>query len=63
MNAQLAIIETELEAEPDPVIVQQAGRTLRNITEGAIGSLVAAAVQPTVWAWVGTAMKVLFPHS
>jgi hypothetical protein len=48
-DAQIAILRTELTAEPDPGIVQQAGRTLRNIIEGAVGSLLAAAVPPTVW--------------
>jgi hypothetical protein len=32
--------------EPNPVIVNQAGRTLRSITEGAIGSLLANAATP-----------------
>jgi hypothetical protein len=49
-EAQVATIKAQLKDEPDPVIVKQAGRTLRNITEGAIGSLIAAAAQPTVWA-------------
>jgi hypothetical protein len=35
--------------EPDLVIVRQAGRTPRNIPEGAVGSLLAAAAQPAVW--------------
>ena len=49
-SAQIAIIEAQAtDDEPDPVIIKQAGSTLRNITEGAIGSLVATAVQPAVW--------------
>ena len=45
----------------DPIIIKQAGRTLRNITEGAIGSLVATAVQPAVWHSISQAMAMLFP--
>ena len=60
-DAQIATLKAQLTDEPDPVIVQQAGRTLRNITEGAIGSLIATAVQPTVWHWVQQAMTTLFP--
>jgi hypothetical protein len=59
-EAQIATLKAQLTDEPDPVIVKQAGRTLRNITEGAIGSLVAAAAQPTVWSWVTAAMEKLF---
>ena len=44
----------------DRVIVKQAGRTLRNITEGAIGSLIATAAQPTVWAWAAPIIAKLF---
>jgi hypothetical protein len=59
-NAQIATLKAQLTDEPDPVIVKQAGRTLRNITEGAIGSLLATAAQPTVWAWVREIMPRLF---
>jgi hypothetical protein len=59
-EAQIATLRTELTAEPDPNIVKQAGRTLRNITEGAIGSLLATAAQPTVWIWVHEVMHRLF---
>lgn len=58
--AQIATIKAQIEDEPDPVIVKQAGRTLRNITEGAIGSLIAAAVQPDVWVFVSAVMTKLF---
>jgi len=51
-ETQIATIKAQLLDEPDPVIVRQAGRTLRNVTEGAIGSLLATAAQPTVWVWV-----------
>ena len=58
--AQVATIKAQLEDNPDPVIVKQAGRTLRNITEGAIGSLIAAAAQPTVWATAAALLAKLF---
>jgi hypothetical protein len=49
-EAQIATLRAQqLADEPDAVIVQQAGRSLRNITEGAIGSLLATATQPGVW--------------
>jgi hypothetical protein len=51
-EAQIATLKAELAADPDPTIVSQAGRTLRNITEGAIGSLLATAAQPGVWHWI-----------
>lgn len=54
--AQIEMLRTELQSEPDEEVVAQAGRTLRNITEGAIGSLVAAASQPTVWLWIHHAL-------
>jgi hypothetical protein len=59
-EAQIATLSAQLSDEPDPVIVKQAGRTLRNITEGAIGSLLATAAQPTVWAWVHEVLHRLF---
>lgn len=58
--AQVTTIKAQLEDEPDPIIISQAGKTLRNITEGAIGSLVAAALQPSVWAWVSQHLPNLF---
>jgi hypothetical protein len=60
-RAQVATIKAQLADEPDPVIVNQAGRTLRNITEGAIGSLVATAAQPEIWHWVQGVMGLFGP--
>ena len=61
-EAQIATIKAQLtDDEPDPVIIKRAGRTLRNITEGAIASLVATAVQPAVWHSISHAMAMLFP--
>jgi hypothetical protein len=48
---QLATLKTQ-ESDPNPVIVSEAGRTLRNLTEGAIASLLATAAQPHVWHWI-----------
>jgi len=59
-RAQIATLEAQLTDEPDHVIVRQAGRTLRNVTEGVIASLVATAAQPSVWAWVQATMTKLF---
>jgi hypothetical protein len=59
-KAQLATLQAQLADDPDPVIVKQAGRTLRNILEGAAVSLLATAVQPTVWAWIYQVMHKLF---
>jgi hypothetical protein len=55
-EVQIATLKTELVGDPDPVIVTQALRTLRNITEGAMGSLLATAMQPTVWHWIQQAL-------
>jgi len=54
--AQVSTIKAQLDDEPDPVIIKQAGRTLRNVTEGAIAGLIATATQTTVWAWVKSFM-------
>ncbi len=51
-EAQLAILNTELSGEPDPEIVRRAGQALWNVTQGAVGSLLATAVQPSVWHWI-----------
>jgi hypothetical protein len=47
--AQVATIKAQLTDDPNPVIIKEAGRTLRNLTEGAIAGLIATAVQPGVW--------------
>lgn len=59
-EAQIATLKAQLSDDPDPVIVKQAGRTLRNITEGAIGSLIATAVQPGLWHGIQQTMGKLF---
>lgn len=54
VETQLATIEAQLADEPNPVIVREAGKTIRNLTEGVIGSFIATAAQPQVWAWIHT---------
>jgi hypothetical protein len=49
VNAQLATIEAQLIDEPNQEILKQAFTTLKNVTEGAIGSLLATAAQPGIW--------------
>lgn len=52
-EAQLAVLRAEATVNPDLGIIRQAVRTLRSITESAIGSLAAVAVtQPSVWHWI-----------
>lgn len=51
-EAQLLTLKTELAGEPDPTIVKQALGTLRNVIEGALGSLLASSAQPGIWQWV-----------
>jgi len=61
-EAQIRTIQAQLaDDEPEPGIIAQAGATLRSVTEGAIGSLIASAAQPAVWHWVEHAMTALFP--
>lgn len=48
VQMQLATLKAQICPEPDAVIVRQAARTLRNVTEGAIGSLLATGI-PSVW--------------
>jgi hypothetical protein len=59
-RAQIATLKAQLEAEQNPIILQQAGRSLRNITEGAIAGLIAAAVQPSLWVGISEAINQLF---
>jgi hypothetical protein len=55
-EAQIATLKAELTGDPDPAIVKQAARTLRSITEGAVGSLLATAAQPGIWHWIHQAV-------
>jgi hypothetical protein len=58
--AQVATIKVQLTDEPNPVIIKEAGRTLRNLTEGAIAGLISTAVQPGVWHFVSDIFSRLF---
>ncbi|MGI0134197.1 MAG: hypothetical protein ACREBW_04485 [Candidatus Micrarchaeaceae archaeon] len=61
-KTQIITIKTQLnDAEPDAAIITQAGRTLRNITEGAVGSLIATALQSGVWHSIQHLTTILFP--
>ena len=60
-EAQIGTLKAQLTDEADPVILRQAGHTLRGIVEGAIGSLIATATEPTVWQWISQVMATLFP--
>jgi hypothetical protein len=57
VDVQLKTIDAQLSDEPNPLIVREAGRSIRNITEGAIGSLIASAAQPSVWQWIHTVLS------
>lgn len=59
-EAQITTLRAQLSDEPDPTILKEASRTLRNLTEGAIGSLLATATQPAIWVWVHEVMHRLF---
>ena len=61
-EAQIATIKAQLsDDEPNSIIIQQAGRTLRNITEGVIAGLIVTATQPATWHAISLAMAALFP--
>ncbi len=59
VEAQLATLKVEVEGVPNTAIVVQAAHTLRNITEGAVASLIAAAAQPTIWQWIHSALTAI----
>lgn len=49
-DAQVATIEAQLQDEPNPVIVREAGKSLRSIVENALGGAAGAAItSPGVW--------------
>jgi len=53
-------LKAQLIDEPNPVILKEAGKTLRNVTEGAIGGLITTAVQPGIWQFVQDVLARLF---
>ena len=60
VDAQLQTIDAQLADEPNPVILREAGRSIRNITEQAIGGLVAAAAtNPSTWTWIQSVLAQL----
>jgi hypothetical protein len=59
VEVQLNTIDAQIADEPNPVIVREAGRSIRSITEQAVAAMVATAAQPTVWAWIQSALEML----
>ena len=57
--AEISVLKAGAKSKLDTTVVRQAARTLRSITEGAIGSLVAAAAQPTIWHWIQQTLTAL----
>ena len=51
-KAQIATLKAQLTDEPNPTILKEAGKTLRNITEGVIAGLITTATQPSTWQFV-----------
>jgi hypothetical protein len=60
-KAQIGTLKAQLIDRPNPTILRESGRTLRNITEGVTGGLIATAVQPGVWQFVHDVLLRLFP--
>ena len=58
--AQVGTLKAQLSDEPNPTIIKEAGRTLRNSTEGAIGGLLSAAAIDH-WQLVHDVLTRLFP--
>jgi hypothetical protein len=60
-KAQIATLKAQLTHEPNPTILKEAGKTLRNVTEGVVGGLITTAVQPTTWQFVHDVLTRMFP--
>ncbi|MGC2826975.1 MAG: hypothetical protein WA322_22570 [Pseudolabrys sp.] len=58
--AQVVTLKAQLSDEPNPTIIREAGRSLRNITEGTIGGLLSAAAIDH-WQLVHDVLTRLFP--
>lgn len=64
--SQVATIKAQLDSDPpNPVIVKEAGLSLKNIAENAIGSVIGSGVtaglaDPTAWQWALDALHRLF---
>jgi len=59
-RAQIGTLKAQLINEPNPVILKEAGKTLRNVTEGVVGGLITTAVQPGIWQFVQDVLARLF---
>jgi hypothetical protein len=56
-RTQIATLNAQLSGDPDPGSMREIGKTLRNITEGAVASLIATAGQPALWGFVAEVFK------
>jgi hypothetical protein len=59
--AQVETIKAQLSVKPNPTIIKEAGRSLRRITEGVIGGLVASRIEH--WQLVYDVLSRMFPFS
>src|SRR5258708_7713099 len=59
-NVQIQTLNAQLAYKPNPVIIKEAGKTLRNLTEGVVAGLITSAVQPSVWQTVQEVLVRLF---
>jgi hypothetical protein len=59
-KAQIATLKAQLTDEPNPTILKEAGKTLRNITEGVIAGLITTVAEPSNWQFVHDVLARLF---
>jgi hypothetical protein len=59
--AQVETIKAQLSVKPNPTIIKEAGRSLRSITEGVVGGLVASRIEH--WQLVYDVLSRMFPFS
>jgi plasmid stabilization system protein ParE len=59
-RAQIETLKAQLTDEPNPTILKEAGKTLRNITEGVIAGLIATLAEPSNWQLVHDVFARLF---
>jgi hypothetical protein len=59
-KVQIETLNAQLTHKPNPVIIKEAGKTLRNVTEGVVAGLITSAVQPSVWQSVQEVLARLF---
>jgi hypothetical protein len=59
-KAQIGTLKAQLTDEPNPTILKEAGKTLRNITEGVIAGLITTVAKPSNWQFVHDVLARLF---